>query len=131
MKMRTSSLASLALGGGAKKQKPSINIKKINKPQYSQSITITPDNTHTHTHRSACTAAGTASIQSRKSSKQIPITQQGGMMQLPIRSSAGSGLTAQHSRDEIRDDREKRGREEEEGDWEVMGGGREALGPSC
>lgn len=42
------------------------------------------------------------------------------MMQLPIRSSAGGRLTAQMK---TGDDREKEGREEEEGYWEAMGEG--------
>lgn len=77
-------------------------------------------------------------VAATNSSREIPITQQGGMMQLPIRSSAGGGLTAQCSRDENRDDGEKgrgreRGMEEEEGYWEWTraGGKREALGMSC
>lgn len=72
----------------------------------------------THTLRGECTAAGTASIQNRKSCKQIPITQQGGMMQLPTRSSAGGRLSARHSGDEKREDGEK------EGGREAMGGGK-------
>lgn len=122
-KRRTFSLASHAPGGGAKKRQTVNRIKKKNEPQYSQSITITPI-THAHTHRGACRAAGTASIQNRKSSEQISITQQGGMMQLPIRSSAGGRVTVRHSRDENRERREKEGgREEEEGYWEAMGEG--------
>lgn len=73
--------------------------------QLSGSITITPI-THTHTHRCCSSSFNT----NRKSKKLIPITQQGGMMQLPIRSSAGGRLTARHSGDENRDDGE-RGRE--------------------
>jgi len=53
--------------------------------------------------------ARTASIQGRKSGKQIPITQQGGMMPLPIHSSAGGRLTALMSKDENR--MTERGRE--------------------
>lgn len=50
------------------------------------------------------------------------------MMRLPIRSSAGGGLTARHSGDENRDDGEKeRGRG---GGREGGRGGREALGKS-
>lgn len=69
---------------------------------------------------------------------QIPITQQGGMMQLPICPSAGGRLTVPHSRVENRDDREMQGggeggREEEERYWEVVGreGERKAVGMSC
>lgn len=53
---------------------------------------------------------------------QIPITQQGGMMQLPICPSAGGRLTVPHSRVENRDDREMQGGGE--------GGRREILGGS-
>lgn len=73
---------------------------------------------HTHTLRGECTAAGKASILHRKSRKQIPIAQQAGMMQLPIRSSAGGRLSAQQRWRERMDRKRKEGKQ-----W-----GREALG---